>query len=129
MTDLWRHKKTYGFDNTDDIEPIAKSVKEILEGKKYMFITCYEHLSYEPDIRLNQKMRNIKTWMDDNGRYGGFHISDDYGVWGCLFLNKETKEDDGYISLFENGIVVHRKNDFGQWYWWKLIVQDGRFHE
>jgi hypothetical protein len=129
MTELWGNYRSYNLNDTKNIEPVAKRVKEILDGKNYIFLSCYEHLGWRPEIRMNQKMRNVTTWKNDGeeDKYGGFHVSDTYGVWGCMFVNDTNGKKQGYIALANNGLEVHNQNDFGQWYWWKVIVEeDGR---
>jgi hypothetical protein len=123
MSSFYRWQGTYYLDEYKNLPIVFEKVKKILEGKKYHWVEAYEYRGWRPEIHQNQEADNFSTWTSESGKsYGSFHVHDTYGVWGCAFADREKKDLERTISLYENGIEIHEKAGNGQWFWWHIIV-------
>lgn len=107
----------------DNTEEVAKHILNILDEKKFSFVSVYEYKRFEPETRLHQKLENgsngspLSVWTEDG--YAGFNFCDTYGVWGC------TTADNVYIVFnWDKQITISKKTGVGQQCYWQITVED-----
>jgi hypothetical protein len=65
----------------------------------------------------------LSSWYDDKNNppeFGGFHVVDTYGVWGC----STSKNEQPYLAFEWNQLTVEQKNGFGEELVWVIQVDN-----
>lgn len=114
----------------DNLEEVAAQVARTLEGHTYTFYT--HNLFFGPDHSEERKGQRLApestvhkkavwTWKNahpDGNTYGGFHVSDSYGVWGAsTFSDATIIFVDACICIFQTAGAGHRIE-------WTLRLED-----
>jgi hypothetical protein len=105
----------YGTVNIDNIEEVATRLKELLTGKKFTTVHCYEYRRFEPEVRLHQELtpgtsgeaislihHHLKPGGDKDHLHSQIILCDTYGVGGL----STTRIEPGYDHEFNSPYVV-----------------------
>ena len=129
MNDNW-----FGVMTVDNIEDIVGKLRELLTGKRYTFVSCYEYKRYEPEVRASQELKNgtsddpFHVWYGENQEFGGFNVGDTYGVWGLdtnghRGANYDGKFDIPYLVFDYGKCTMTFRTPAGLLAYWVVAVE------
>lgn len=103
----------YGTVTIDNIDEVAEKLKQLLEGKQFTTVCCYEYRNWEPEVRLHQyldggrdgeNIRVIHHHLEPDGNPDNPHsqitVCDSYGVWGISTTQTETRYDPDFNAPY-----------------------------
>lgn len=103
----------YGTVTTQNIKEVADKLRDLLTGRKYTTVHCYEYKNYVPEVRLHQELGGSTNGDDVNlhfhsDEHAQVTICDSYGVGG--FSTYRTVP--GYDPEFKAPYVVFERGQF-----------------
>jgi hypothetical protein len=113
----------------ENLDEVAGLFRQLLDGKRYTFVSAYEYRGWRPEVRMHQQVephnatdgQGISLWREDAATptYGGFHVVDTYGVWGLSCSVHEKP----YVSFEYNKVTMELKTPAGKGAWWVVAVE------
>ena len=121
---MWSGKLT-----VHNIEDVADRIWRVIEGKPYTFVANNEaHGGLRPEVRVAQQASKIRTWYEEEKKFGGFHVDDSYGVWGCSTNAQddayEPAGENPYIEITDTRIEIRHRAPAGHKLYWVIAVEE-----
>lgn len=118
----------HGMLTTENIEAVVNLLKQLLEGKRYTFVTCNESFRFKPEVRTGQRLTgDFKIYRDESLNYAGFNVGDSYGMWGCSTNTNEARYDhtfqNPYFSFEWHKVTITHRAPAGYLLYWCLAVE------
>ena len=114
----------YGTLTVDNIGSVVELLKQLLEGKKYTFVSCYAYRGYKPEVRLHQEIDHKSSTAGNafiiyrHDGWSSFNVCDSYGVWGQSTYNNP------YFNFERDRVTIESTNGYGEKYYWTLVVEE-----
>lgn len=128
--------KFHGTLTIKNVEFVAKSVLEMLNAKRYTFVSVYEYKNFEPETRVHQELKNgtngspLSVWFDEKNvmpEFAGFNFCDSYGSWGLSTSQKDGYYDSNfdapYIVIDWNSITMTLRTPAGLLAYWQITLE------
>jgi len=130
-----------GMLTVENIQEVVSLLSQLLDGKRYTFVTANEIFQFKPEVRTGQSFnpkgstsgKAINVCFDetnkDSPKHAGFNVGDTYGVWGCSTSLTEDKYDSEYNNPYfhfeyNKVTITHRAPAGHLLYWVAAIEQD-----
>jgi hypothetical protein len=102
------------------LEAVTEEIRKFLEGKKYTFVSFNDGFAPDSPIgvaaRTDQEMKDVTSWVSDDGKVGGFHVSDTDYIWGAM-------TDGATVELYNGTMIICQKAPAGHNLVWKIYPQ------
>lgn len=114
----------HGTLTVDNIDNVVDLLKQLLDGKKYTFVSCYAYKGYKPEVRLHQEIEHKSSTTGNafsiyrHDGWSSFNVCDTYGVWGQSTFNNPD-------FIFERDrVTIESVNGFNEKFYWTIVVED-----
>lgn len=118
--------KEYYTMSIHDVHTVASKIEKLLKGNKYTWVEVYEYTGYIPRADTGRIFNDVNCFLEDG--YGGFSVSDSYGVWGVHTTQESNKFDptyeNPYIEFGYNFVRITLRTPEGKLAYWIAIVEE-----
>ena len=116
----------------ENVEKVAELFRELLQGKRYTFVSANEFFGFKPEVRTRQRLAfqksdPIQAFKEKDGKSAGIMVHAPFGVWSIhtnLAKNQHDPEfKNPYLAFDWNRVTITHRAPGGNKLYWVVALE------
>src|SRR5262245_22621693 len=105
------------------------------DGQSYTWVLCHEHRRYQPEVRTNQKAREVyvsREPYEDGTPNGHVSVVDTYGIWGLRTSASDERaiadlpeKQRRHLTFKRDHLMIEHYAPIGAHMYWVVALEGG----